>query len=54
MNRISKQTRIAVLLLGMFIFSFALYAGAESGSTAAMTVLLGALATFMVATILNG
>lgn len=54
MSRISKQTRTATLLLGMFAFSLALYAGAESGSSAAMVVLLGALATFMVATILNG
>lgn len=54
MSRISKQTRTAVLILGMLVFSFALYAGAESGSSAAMAVLLGALATFMVATILYG
>ena len=50
MSRISKQVRNTILLLGIFAVSFTLYAGAESGSAAVMTILLGCLAALMAAT----
>lgn len=54
MTGMSKQTRNAMLLLGIFVFSFALYAGAESGSSATLTVLLACVTALMLLTVRFG
>lgn len=52
MKTLSTRSQRVALLLGMFVVSFALYAAAESGAGQVELVLLGLLASLMVAAML--
>jgi hypothetical protein len=54
MSRASTKTRRVVILIGLLVISFLLYAAAESGSTAAVVTLLGLLVIFMFLAIIVG
>lgn len=54
MSRFSARSKRAFILLGLLVISFALYAGAEAGSSGLMMALLVALVAFMVLTIIVG
>ncbi|MBA2454422.1 MAG: hypothetical protein H0V47_14725, partial [Chloroflexia bacterium] len=54
MKGISIRSKRIVLLLGLFLVSFALYFAAESGSRQIEIALLGALAALMLAAVIVG
>ena len=54
MKSISVRSRRVIVLLGLFVVSFALYMAAKSGSESVEIVLLGLLAVLMAVTIRVG
>lgn len=54
MNRVTTRSRRVVILLGILLVSFALYAAADGGGTVAPGVLLGLLVLFVLLAVIVG